>query len=330
MAEEQTIRKRKNELLKNNKNTFPPTKGNHAEKKTKTGIQFPDLGKATQSTTHRIWTRSVMILSIMTVVYFYTKDTKEIKFAPVKETIPLRMQNVPCSEKFLSEMKEFPKCVPSYCGRFVTDSLITKTENQILVNLAKEVFKHGGSSGGASVLDLHSGALSQGEKFINVYSLPEAKEILSKESLVTYRLVKSKIKTAIAQRFDIDANSLYLTHPTFFSRITNTTAKTIHDEYWHPHVDKETYESFHYTSLLYLNDFGKDFNGGRFLFIDGVDKNKTITTIEPKMGRVSAFTSGSENLHNVEKVTDGIRFAVTISFTCNPMFAITDPKLSID
>lgn len=50
--------------------------------------------------------------------------------------------------------------------------------------------------------------------------------------------VKTKISNAISERFGIDVESLYLTHPTFFSRITNVTAKTIHDEYWHPHVDK--------------------------------------------------------------------------------------------
>ncbi|XP_055902796.1 2-oxoglutarate and iron-dependent oxygenase domain-containing protein 3-like [Eupeodes corollae] len=329
-TKEQNIRKRKTDSPTKEKSnvTEPATKD--PQKKTKSGINFPDLGKATRSTTHRVWTRSVMIISVMTVVYFYTKDTKEIKFAPQKETIPLRMQKVPCSAKYLAEMKEYPKCVPATCGRFVSDSLITKGESQILLNLVKEVIKHGGSSGGASILDLHSGALSQGEKFINVYSLPQTKEAFKKETLITYRMVKSKIKAAIAQRFDIDADSLHLTHPTFFSRITNATAKTMHDEYWHPHVDKETYESFHYTSLLYLNDYKKDFNGGRFLFIDGIDKNKTISAVEPKMGRVSAFTSGSENLHNVEKVTDGTRFAITISFTCNSKFAITDPKLSVD
>ncbi|XP_055849465.1 2-oxoglutarate and iron-dependent oxygenase domain-containing protein 3-like [Episyrphus balteatus] len=330
MTKEQNIRKRKNESPIKENNPTEIKENDSKEKKTKSGIQFPDLGKATRSTTHRVWTRSVMIISVMTVVYFYTKDSKEVKFALQKETIPLRMQKVPCSQKYLAEMEEFPKCVPSTCGRFVSDSLITKTETQILLNLVKDVLKYGGSSGGASILDLHSGALSQGDKFINVYSLPQANDAFKKESLVTYRLVKSKIKTAIAQRFGIDVDSLYLTHPTFFSRITNETAKTIHDEYWHPHVDKETYESFHYTSLLYLNDYKKDFNGGRFLFIDGMEKNKTISAIEPKMGRVSAFTSGSENLHNVEKVTDGTRFAITISFTCNSNFAINDPKLSVD
>lgn len=43
---------------------------------------------------------------------------------------------------------------------------------------------------------------------------------------------------SISDKFAIDMSSIYLTHPTFFSRITNDTAKTIHDEYWHAHVDK--------------------------------------------------------------------------------------------
>ena len=29
-----------------------------------------------------------------------------------------------------------------------------------------------------------------------------------------------------------------------------------------------TYPEFHYTSLLYLTDHGKDFQGGQFIFVD--------------------------------------------------------------
>lgn len=44
-------------------------------------------------------------------------------------------------------------------------------------------------------------------------------------------------------------------------------------------------------------------------------------------GRVSFFSSGSENLHRVEKVSWGTRYAITVSFTCNPSHAISDPSL---
>lgn len=37
------------------------------------------------------------------------------------------------------------------------------------------------------------------------------------------------------------------------------------------------------------------------------------------------FTSGSENLHFVEPVTNGIRYAITVSFTCNEKFGIAAP-----
>lgn len=96
----------------------------------------------------------------------------------------------------------------------------------------------GGSDGGASILDLHSGALSYGKQFINVYKVESGKKLFSPTDLIVYKQVKSKIQQAIAQTFQINVDSLYLTHPTFFSKLTNAEPKTEHDEYWHAHVDK--------------------------------------------------------------------------------------------
>ena len=61
--------------------------------------------------------------------------------------------------------------------------------------------------------------------------------------------MKGKIKLAIAEQFGIDPSNLYLTSPTFFSRLTNATAKNIHDEYWHEHVDKVR-DCFKYFQLI--------------------------------------------------------------------------------
>lgn len=52
------------------------------------------------------------------------------------------------------------------------------------------------------------------------------------------RTVKENVRRSIADHFGLDSSSLYLTHPTFFSRIDATPARTMHDEYWHVHVDK--------------------------------------------------------------------------------------------
>lgn len=53
-----------------------------------------------------------------------------------------------------------------------------------------------------------------------------------------FQIVKEKIKHTIAHHFGVRPDKIYLTHPTFFSEITPKKAITIHDEYWHPHVDK--------------------------------------------------------------------------------------------
>lgn len=58
------------------------------------------------------------------------------------------------------------------------------------------------------------------------------------DTCVLCRDVRQRVQLAIAQAFGISASSLYLTKPTFFSRINSTEARTAHDEYWHAHVDK--------------------------------------------------------------------------------------------
>ncbi|XP_004533878.1 2-oxoglutarate and iron-dependent oxygenase domain-containing protein 3 [Ceratitis capitata] len=288
-----------------------------------------ELQNATKYSTHRLWTRAVIATSLMVVVYFYSQQrhSKETKFALAKEKLPLRIEKFECSNGYKAEISRYPNCVPKKCGRFVSDQLVEHDEVEVLLDLASKILSMAGSSGGASVLNLHTGALSYKEQFVNAYRVPKVVAELKQYQLGIYNSVKNKIKEAIAEQFEIPASSLYLTDPTFFSRLTNATAKTMNDEYWHEHVDKDTYESFHYTSLLYLNTYQKDYRGGRFIFIDGNDDNPTKSAIEPKKARVSAFTSGAENLHHVEQVIEGERYAITISFTCDPDQAIPDLQI---
>ncbi|XP_041362969.1 2-oxoglutarate and iron-dependent oxygenase domain-containing protein 3-like isoform X2 [Gigantopelta aegis] len=214
-------------------------------------------------------------------------------------------------------------CKPKRCARVVMDNLVADDDAKHLLGVAQKCLALGGSSGGASILDLHSGALSMGNSFVNIYRLMKSSKLrlLEEKDFKIYKKVKDQIHDAIAAEFEIPKNSLYLTKPTFFSRMNTKLPKTVHDEYWHPHVDKKTYGSFHYTSLLYLTTYGEDFTGGRFIFQD-TDGNKTV---EPKLGRLSFFTSGSENIHFVERLKDGVRYAITVSFTCDPSQAVPDP-----
>ncbi|OXB81171.1 UNVERIFIED_CONTAM: hypothetical protein H355_005101 [Colinus virginianus] len=139
------------------------------------------------------------------------------------------------------------RCTPRRCGRGVTDAVITREE-------AERIRRYFGDK-------IH--------------------DIFTEEDFALYRDVRQRIQQKIAQVFGISSSSMYLTKPTFFSRINSTEAKTTHDEYWHPHIDKVTYGSFDYTSLLYLSDYAEDFGGGRFVFMDA-GSNKTI---EPQAGR---------------------------------------------
>jgi hypothetical protein len=36
----------------------------------------------------------------------------------------------------------------------------------------------------------------------------------------------------------------------------------IHDEYWHLHVDMNNTAHYHFSGLLYMSTYGKDFQGG--------------------------------------------------------------------
>nr|XP_048673214.1 2-oxoglutarate and iron-dependent oxygenase domain-containing protein 3 isoform X2 [Caretta caretta] len=249
---------------------------------------------------------SAVLVSLLSWSYLVSEDGVAEVLAHFSESLQDRFIEVPCSEDYDSH-KRFEGCTPRKCGRGITDAVITREEAERIRRIAERGLSLGGSDGGASILDLHSGALSVGKHFVNLYSD-----------------VRRRIQQTIAQAFGISSSSMYLTKPTFFSRINSTEAKTTHDEYWHPHIDKVTYGSFDYTSLLYLSDYTEDFGGGRFVFMD-VGANKTV---EPRAGRVSFFTSGSENLHRVEKVRWGTRYAITISFTCNPDHGIGDPVLT--
>ena len=61
-------------------------------------------------------------------------------------------------------------CVPKKCGRVVMDSIVDSWETDKILDLAKKGFAKGGGNGGASILDLHSGAFSK-VSFYNYHKL---------------------------------------------------------------------------------------------------------------------------------------------------------------
>lgn len=286
----------------------------------------PRIHKTDTKLTHQTLTKIVTIVAVVVVGYFASskKGGSETPLAKSDEIIEQkRFQNSLCAPSFKKEIEDLGNkaCLPARCGGVVLDGLVSDLESHGLLKLAKKGLAKGGSSGGASILDLHSGALSSGQHFVNIYKTHP--DLFDAKDFDVYSSVKDRIRRNLAEHFQVEESSLFLTHPTFFSRLESRPAESLHDEYWHVHVDKETYPSFHYTSLLYLTDHNEDFQGGEFVFVDNHDKlNRTI---EPRVGRVSMFTSGIENKHHVKPVKSGARYALTMGFTCDKSKAIPDP-----
>ncbi|XP_034090125.1 urotensin-2 receptor 2 isoform X2 [Gymnodraco acuticeps] len=151
-----------------------------------------------------------------------------------------RIYSVPCSEDY-NNHKRYPGCTPQKCGRAVTDSIVTREEAETLKRLAERGLALAGSEGGASILDLHSGALSMGKQFVNIYRYfgEQIGEVFTEEDFQLYKDVRGRIQAVIAETFGLNPALMFLTKPTFFSRINSTIAQTQHDEYWHPHIDKD-------------------------------------------------------------------------------------------
>ncbi|XP_018397403.1 PREDICTED: 2-oxoglutarate and iron-dependent oxygenase domain-containing protein 3-like [Cyphomyrmex costatus] len=236
----------------------------------------------------RVWSRCVLILGVLLIVWCTNRQDKEVYLAKQKDVLVSRTQNVDCSMDYNNELEKYCGCVPEKCGRVVTDKLVSTTEADILLKVAKSGLYWSESDGGANIVLLYSGAFSKDQGFVNIYA-SEVKKIFNSLDTAIYKVVETKIQHAVARNFGRDINKVYLNKLLFFSRMTNKSAKTIDDEYWHPHVDKELYESLHYTVLLYLSDFNKDFEGGRFIFMD---KNGVNTTVEPRKANTDDASTG--------------------------------------
>ena len=178
--------------------------------------------------------------------------------------------------------------------------------------------------GGPTIFDANSGyVMALGAKLRNIYA--ENKKPLTADDFELYRFVIRRLKNRVEEAFGL---SLYFTAPTFISRLSGLNASwapnSEHDEYWHPHVDRDNTPHYEYSGLLYLSDFGSDFHGGTFDFFKTDKDNTTALTIEPRRGRLLLFASTHENRHRVTKVRGGIRYALSFWFTCDPAFEFTD------
>jgi len=208
------------------------------------------------------------------------------------------------------------------CARFVLDDAVPFEYVQELKNLVEWLVLEswGAGAGPPSVIDLHAETISYKEQFVNLTALMEFKQLsFTKSQILAYQAVRQALRQQLSQLFGVPIDGLQ--HDmTFFSHINaSKTAKNIHDEYWHTHIDTDQYGTFAYTTLLYLNTQGQEFNGGEFIFEDTQDGDSLQpgAAVEPRFGRMVAFTSDSENPHKVLPVEQGVRMTLTAAFTCS-------------
>jgi len=216
-------------------------------------------------------------------------------------------------------------CTPAKggCGRIVIDDFATAEEAEALAAIAARGMAMGGGAGGPTILDLQSGALSKGDKFIDVWVAfnVTGTPAFTRSELSAYEEIVRRIQHSLGQHFGVQ--QAHLTSPTFFSRISaDKPPKQANDEYWHSHIDTEQYGSFVYTGLLYLSTATIDFEGGRLLFER--EDGQPEAAVSPRRGRLVLFTSGAEFPHHVEKVSSGTRLALTVAFTCFKHAALQD------
>ncbi|CAG2054191.1 unnamed protein product, partial [Timema podura] len=177
----------KRNLSKKSKESLKSTVSTETKEKKLDGESIPiKYGPMPTFPYQRVWTRAVLILGVLSVIYFGSKDGNEIAFAKQKEILRHRAQDVVCSDSYRTELEQFPGCVPERCGRVVFDQLVSGSEADALLKIAQQGLALGGSEGGASILDLHSGALSQGKNFVNIYKLDQAKGIFRKSDFIIY------------------------------------------------------------------------------------------------------------------------------------------------
>lgn len=67
------------------------------------------------------------------------------------------------------------------------DNVISNEEVETMMTLVRRGLSFGGSFGGASILDLHTGAMSKGVHFVNLYKLISPRKLFRIHELEVYR-----------------------------------------------------------------------------------------------------------------------------------------------
>lgn len=199
------------------------------------------------------------------------------------------------------------------CGRWVFDKMFKPEVMDSMEDMVEQILSRaqGGGTGGPSVVDLHTRVVSYKDTFIDLdVVLKHYQWNITETHKEHYKYIRNTIRNKIVELSKLPEERMHLDKG-FFSYINGSqSANTVHDEYWHEHIDTEQYGTFTYTSLLYFGEKGSSFQGGDLVFKDG-------HTIKPERARLVIFSSGQENPHWATKFSSGIRILLVSALTCN-------------
>ena len=160
-------------------------------------------------------------------------------------------------------------------------------------------------------------------------------KLLTDQDLRIIMLDRGKVQTAVKPlrklinsiiEAEFGVKNIVPTFPLVLSSIRE--GRSVHD-YTRAHVDLESYEEtlIHFTSILYLRS--QSLQGGEseavisdYKHVSGQLHFDDGTIIVPTLGKLIIFTGGAENVHWVEKVTGGLRVAITLFWTCDTEYQI--------
>ena len=207
------------------------------------------------------------------VVLQDSESTSTIMVASDKIEDTSRRWPIQCSGQYAEEGKSFQGCTPvqgGTCDRLVTDDFLTEKEVARLIKMAEVGMSRSITKKklGPTIMDINSGWVlpPSSHQPSSIYSKGQ---LYSPEDYELYKDVTQRLKKSVEETFNV--KNLYFTAPTFITREVGSMKwkpKTMHDEYWHPHVDKNNTGHYDYSGLIYLSTHGTDFQGGELHFYD--------------------------------------------------------------
>lgn len=244
------------------------------------------------------------------------RETFDNDFARLMNTGTQRVQNVTClqPEAGASGMQRFDDdllAVPLQPGRVCEDGDCCDACSRVLLpDFATREECDDFRASFASLIPP-----SDELPHFNLYLGPCAAAGDVRTTLIFVRLIE-RMRRYIAHEYGL-CLARVTPRQTFISRICDAAEV----ERQSLHADESSFASFHYSCVLYLSSMHEDFLGGGFAFSDPPSEpeavargERVLQRLEPIAGSAVVFSSGWENMHIVEPLEAGNRFAIPAFF----------------